>query len=255
MNAIFNQNFLDLTLLDDKGYSSMNYAITKSSITCLEYLLKMDIDINVSHPEADDSNIYDLVETARHTDIEFIKKLIEYGINVNTKNRGTETTPLHAARICEIAQCLIDAGANIDAQDYIGHTPLMNALLDLMDYRRLIKYEQQNTEKLNIINLLLMNGADINHQNKNGNSILHLAVINKDIETVKFLLSKNIDCNIINKYGETALFDAYRMNDIKMQELLIRHMNPELVFITNKKGIMASQVETINSTQPRYMLF
>ena len=55
-----------------------------------------------------------------------------------------------------------------------------------------------------IIKLLIKKGIFINKQNKNGNSGLHLAYINNDNSIIKILLESGIDKNIVNKENKLA---------------------------------------------------
>ena len=55
-----------------------------------------------------------------------------------------------------------------------------------------------------IIKLLIKKGIFINKQNKNGNSGLHLAYIKNDNSIIKILLESGIDKNIVNKENKLA---------------------------------------------------
>jgi ankyrin repeat protein len=65
-----------------------------------------------------------------------------------------------------------------------------------------------------IINALLEKGADLNHQNGNGNTPLHVAVLENKSDIVKFLLEKGAETNIKNKKEETPL-DIAKKNKVK----------------------------------------
>src|SRR5688572_14377766 len=61
-----------------------------------------------------------------------VATLVQCGTNVNAKDGGQSWTSLaFAARDCsaEICQILIDAGAEIDAIDVFGNTPLWRAVM------------------------------------------------------------------------------------------------------------------------------
>lgn len=57
------------------------------------------------------------------------------------------------------------------------------------------------------LNFCIDNGIDINQQESNvdGNTPLHHAVINDNLEIVKLLLSKGANRNAKNKYGELPI--------------------------------------------------
>jgi uncharacterized protein len=87
-------------------------------------------------------------------DPQLLIAIIEGGHNINETDKGGET-PLHfAARfhLVEIAEILIKHGASIDVQDAYGNTPLWRATFEAKGRVELIK-------------LLLANGADPNLEN------------------------------------------------------------------------------------------
>lgn len=55
---------------------------------------------------------------------------------------------------------------------------------------------------------LIDNKANINHQDKNGYSALHFCAQEISIETAKILLENNIDIELSDFYGNTALWTA-----------------------------------------------
>lgn len=65
--------------------------------------------------------------------------------------------------------------------------------------------ETNETNVESIIDALLKQGADINHQNGNGNTPLHVAVLENKSYIVNFLLEKGADPNIKNNENQTPL--------------------------------------------------
>jgi hypothetical protein len=107
---------------------------------------------------------------------------------------------------CEkILSLLLEKGANTDAQDGNGITPLMGAV-----------------QKMAPLKILVAKGANINIQNKNGETALMYAVkggllkvilggipvVGGSIDATKLLISKGADINIQDKWGKTALMHA-----------------------------------------------
>lgn len=64
--------------------------------------------------------------------------------------------------------------------------------------------------------------VNINHLNQNSQTFLHLMVFEKKIESIKWLLKKNIDFNEIDSKGETALMIACRNGFYSAVEELIK---------------------------------
>jgi uncharacterized protein len=62
--------------------------------------------------------------------------------------------------------------------------------------------------KKNIVSWLLTNGANINHQDRNGWSALHFAVQEKNVEMVDHLLQHGASVHLRDAYGNTPLWRA-----------------------------------------------
>ena len=104
-----------------------------------------------------------------------------------------ETCLLTAAYRGHLAICrlLIDKGAQVEAKDSGGHTPLHQAA------------RQGHVE---IVRLLCDRGADIEARDNDGWRPLHYAAINGHISVVKELIEeRNAEINARVKYGNTAL--------------------------------------------------
>ena len=82
---------------------------------------------------------------------------------------------------------------------------------------------------------------DISYQDDNGNSYLHLAVINQLENIVRLLIKKGADINMKNNDGNTPLHFAYSTGDIKFIAILIEN-NGDLT-IKNNEGIMPEDIE------------
>jgi ankyrin repeat protein len=109
----------------------------------------------------------------------------------------------------EIVKILIDAGAKLDLLSG-GYTSLMGACL--RGQTKVVKY-------------LINKGADINLQNKNGETALMIASENmysrKGKEILKFLIKKGAKLDLQNKEGNTALMTAYKWRRWEAVKLLI----------------------------------
>lgn len=76
---------------------------------------------------------------------------------------------------------------------------------------------------MEIIELLLANGANVNEKNGDGCTALMLAPLNSNLEKIKLLLRHNININEKNNDGRTALILAIKKSSMK------KNFNPEIV--------------------------
>jgi ankyrin repeat protein len=115
-------------------------------------------------------------------------------------------TPLHRAASHgdkELVGLLIANGADVNAKDCVGRTPLN--LAGLKD----------------VAEMLIAKGADVNARNKGGWTALHLAARGGSMEWVEFLIFNGADVNAENVRGETPLHFAVANGHKEVAELLI----------------------------------
>ena len=139
-------------------------------------------DISI-HKAADDGNI------------EAIKQHIAAGTDVNS---NYEWTPLHAAANKETAELLIAKGADINAKDDTGGTPLFWAALE------------GNEE---VAELLIRQGADVNAAGPKGWTALHWAVAMAQKKSVELLIGEGADVNAKDVIYGTPLDNVGRFYD------------------------------------------
>ena len=97
-----------------------------------------------------------------------------------------------------------------------------------------------------LINLILTSPIlNLTYQNEQGNTYLHLAVVQQNIKLVQKLIDKGIFIDIQNNDGNTALHLAYYINNLELIKLLI---NNNIDFgIKNKKGLIAEEIDPIDN--------
>ena len=129
-------------------------------------------------------------------DIEVIKTLISEGADVNAKDKFG-LTPLHVAADngnIEITKFLVSSGAKVDAKDNDGETPLNMAV--------------ERIGSIAVVEFLVSKGANVNRKFDDGTTPLINAVLSKRTEIVEFLVYKGADVNTKTKHGRTPLHYA-----------------------------------------------
>jgi ankyrin repeat protein len=152
----------------------------------------------------------------RYKNPQLVKLLLTYGANVNEKIGDEQSTALHKAATMgykgtfascrEIAQFLIEYGADIDARDKHSQTPLHSAA---------------RLGNRDIVQLLIKFGADVNAKNIYGYTPVHLAANSGQEESVKILIESGADINAFDNKQRTPLFlSIARQNLTIVEELL-----------------------------------
>jgi len=103
---------------------------------------------------------------------------------------------------------LLEKGADPNAQDYDGRTPLHTAA---------------SKGDVLIVELLLKHGADPNTQTKFGYTPLHLAAEEGHVDVVELLLEHGANPNTYEGEGYTPLYDAADRGHVDVVRLLLKH--------------------------------
>ncbi len=104
-----------------------------------------------------------------------------------------------------MAQILLDAGADIDAKDNRGNTPLILAI---------------KKHNLTLVQFVVVHGVDVNLANAERISLLHQAAYTGDEKVAAFLLKAGADPFVKNADGYTPLdFARAKKNSAVANEL------------------------------------
>lgn len=199
--------------LSIRGTTPLISATRTGSLELVQLLLKAGASKSINHINNYHNHALHYAVAAERIDI--IELLLSYGADINLKNQKGYT-PLELAvnnQLVATVDFLIKKGAKIDT---IGNT------IDNLDNTLLIIAINDKDASLEMIERLLEAGAAkvINHQNKSSNSALHYAVKNKRIDIVELLLSHGIDLNLRNLDNETPLSLAQHWDYKDIAELL-----------------------------------
>ena len=137
--------------------------------------------------------------------------LLGHGLGVHGRDED-EKTPLHVASYygqVNVAEILLDLGAQVNTTDILGHTPLHQVTLGMRNYDyqssglRLWDINAHPSRFLRLAQRLLESSADVNAQNKNHETSLHLASCLRLHEMARLFLKHSPDVNVMNSEGKT----------------------------------------------------
>ena len=255
----------------DDGQTPLHLAAIYGHNAIAKYLLENNADTTVQ----DSSGATPLHEAVRYGNVEIAKALLNSGANVNARDNLGKTpvmlilpkdktaeiyklliahradltqkdmfgdTVLHTASMLNVGAStfgiLIDGGADVDARNKEGVTPLAIAVQknDLETVRLLTAagadIHTQDTNGNSPLSIALagtseMLEAVVNENNagftdSNGNTPLHLALIcDAPLSKIQYIISLMKDVNTRNKDGNSALFLSILKNRQKVGELLL----------------------------------
>ena len=223
----------DVNEKDHLGKTMLHEMCRTGNIEIIKLLIKNGARLN-EQSNTGKTELFYGIEPIKENSIEIIKILLKNGANVNLKdkNEGTLIHKLAGEQNKEqeskkLMRLLIVKGAKIDERDKYGYTPLMNICYfhDNLEMIKLLiknganpeKVDKQNKRAINlacannqtkIVNYLMRYEKDINRQDIKGNTLLHEVCQNEYLkidEIVELLIEKGIDTKIRNNDNETAL--------------------------------------------------
>lgn len=171
--------------------------------------------------------------------VEIVQCLLDAGACVNACDSEL-WTPLHAAATCGhtgLVQLLIQAGADLLAVNADGNMPYDlcedEATLELLE---MVMAEQGITQDridecrgakeaamVADIRALVQSGADLNAQDNNEATLLHIASANGYVSVAELLLENRAQVEVKDSDGWTPLHAASCWGQIQMVELLVAH--------------------------------
>ena len=171
--------------------------------------LKMNLSKSISL--SNQYSMFSLLQAAvKFNKIEIVKLLIEFEANPNQITFNDNSYPLIES-ICEnnkeITDILLNCkNINVNVCNDLIESPLFYACLN-NDYK--------------LIKLLIEKGANVNHVNSSGESVLN---ITWDLNVVKLLLINGANPNLENKYDySTPLIEAVRESNFNKVKLMVEY--------------------------------
>ena len=155
---------------------------------------------NVNGKCDDKSLLHFAIDNCENNYFKVIELLINNGADVSSHQSYFKETPLH--RICarikpkiDVVELLLDKGTKVNAENISGKTPIFYCNFSY---------------SVELLNLLVKYGADINHTDKYNNTLLHDDYVDCNTETfedfLKVLISLGFNINSKNNVGHTPLY-------------------------------------------------
>ncbi|KFY71757.1 hypothetical protein V499_08082 [Pseudogymnoascus sp. VKM F-103] len=231
----------DLEAMDIHSATPLHIAAAECSLSIVKLLLDHDAPVNI-RDEVGITPLFRAVEQPdpctifpdpiERPDLDIAKLLLDHGASINIQdNMGI--TPLFRAvdhSDSSIAKLLLNHGARISAEpgEEDFRSPLHHAVAFGV---------------LDTVELLIRHGAEVNKQDDNGRTCLHLVVDNIQPAILKLLLDHGALANMQNIKGSTALHDVVARKSLATADLRLigqgvslipedesRHIRCELVW-------------------------
>ncbi|XP_046581243.1 putative ankyrin repeat protein RF_0381 [Haliotis rubra] len=202
------RNYVDANKYSTKYATPQEQAAAYGSTESLDILMKYSQDISQRFRVAA-ANTFLLHRAAQHGNDKCADFLLGKGFQVDLKDNDGNT-PLHLAvqnSHLECVKILLQHKAPVNLENREGLVPLS-------------VIENVNRE---IVKALVVAESILNQMDGKGRTILHKAVLCNDLETVKFLCSKEADVNILSQCGSqtrSVVHLACEYADIEVLELL-----------------------------------
>ena len=145
-----------------------------------------------------------LHKAAGKGDLAEAERFLQKGADVNARDAYGRTPLMWALDNPEIVRFLVENGADVNARDVNGETALMKAAFLC---------------RLEVVKYLAEKGADVNARSERGATPLMWAV--GDLEIVKFLTEKGADINAWDVAGETLLLKAAVLGKLSVVRYLL----------------------------------
>lgn len=185
----------------------------------------------------------------RENDLPRFRMLVSSAADASAKDEQADT-PLHyaaGAGSLDAMKFLVEKGADVNAQNAFGSTPLMLSATDLAKIKFLVDHganvnvasrqgrtvaflAAMSDSSAEIVRYLSGKGADLKARDAFGNTILAAAASGDDLDTIKVLVDAGVDVNAVGATGMTPLvLSAYHRNLAAVKLLLAKGANVNAV--------------------------
>lgn len=191
------------------GYDGMTpliFAVRGGNIYLMELLIGHGADVNLPHLI---TRLMPLNYAIEIQNLEVVQLLLIYGANVNSIDAEGKTPIMQTIEISnfDLFKILLANGADINVRDFKN--------------KSIVDYALQSKNPKFLQEMIITNKIDINAQNSDGVSQLISATTSGSFNMVEFLLENNADVNLQDKNGDTALSWAVFKRYVDIAGLLL----------------------------------
>ena len=177
---------------DDYDYTPLMIAAAINDYDMVKFLVEKGADVNAKTHFEYSSVVTPLLLSLDNENSSVAEYLINNGADINVTNEDGETPLMYASKVhnIKVIELLIQKGADINAFDNYGNTALI--------------YGVNNLET---VKLLVENGADVNFYKGGSTALISACEYSheRNIDVIKYLVSKNANINAQDNKGDTAL--------------------------------------------------
>ncbi len=222
--------------LFDSGIIGVNEELLKKgkATHIFKAIASSEPSLSVSDFLLETDDIDTLLETIEKGFTEKAATLIQGNANIVQKKNNQGCTALHIAAkkgYVDLVKLILSNGANINAKDSEGYTPLLLAenhleVVELLlannadinasqNWGWTILLSAAKWDNTELARIVLANKPDLNIRNSDGNTPLHLA----SFDVMKLLLDAGAEINSKNNDGRTPLHEAVSSWSSKTEEV------------------------------------
>lgn len=193
--------------VDQRGSTALAFVAYAGSIRIAEALLKAGADPNRPN-NLGELPIYSAIQNGH---LDMVKLLLDHGARSDISDNQQRTLAhfIPFSRSEKIFRLLAAHGVSLDKPDYLGNTPLHNAI---------------GTGRMEAVNSLLNMRVPLNIRNpRTGSTPLAIAAEFNRVEAARLLLARGVDVELANNQGVTPLSYAASKGHVSIAQLLLDH--------------------------------